>query len=308
MLDRQWLLEKFGSAASGIAPGPAGRLAFKVFCTPPRRGTPTPGEAKIAARMSALMANAVAHDVDYADGRVRAYLWPAASGGPARGRVLLVHGWSGRAMVMGAFAGPIRAAGWDVAAFDLPAHGDSTGQRLNLALGARALQAVADQLGPFEAAITHSFGGPVTLLAAEGGPPLAGPTPFSRLVIISAPNELEAITRQFGRSVGLSALAQAAMEAEVERIARRPIAAFRCDAFLATTGLPALVIHDADDAEVALANGKAIAAAGPPGTRLMRTARLGHRRIIFAPAVVKAAVDFISGSPVIWGIEPGSHA
>jgi pimeloyl-ACP methyl ester carboxylesterase len=53
------------------------------------------------------------------------------------------------------------------------------------------------------------------------------------------------------------------------------------------------VIHDADDASVPCQQGEMIAAAWP-GARFMLTQGLGHGRILRDPAVVKAAVAFIS--------------
>jgi hypothetical protein len=55
---------------------------------------------------------------------------------------------------------------------------------------------------------------------------------------------------------------------------------------------PALVLHDRDDAEVALADGEAIARAWP-GARLVATEGLGHRRILRAPGVHQEAARFV---------------
>ena len=56
---------------------------------------------------------------------------------------------------------------------------------------------------------------------------------------------------------------------------------------------PALVIHDRDDHSVPWQQGKIIANAWP-GARFMKTAGLGHGRILRDTGVVTAAVDFIS--------------
>jgi pimeloyl-ACP methyl ester carboxylesterase len=248
--------------------------------------------------MAPVMAQAKTHDVSTPGGRIKVYSWSATGRDVALGRVLLVHGWTGRAAVMGAFVEPLRSAGFDVVALDLPAHGESTGSILNLAIGARAVQAVADAHGPFTCAVAHSFGGPIVLLAAEGGEPLAKPMPVERLVLIACPNALDEITQAFGDAVGLSPAAIEAMEGEILRIAGRPVAEFRCDAFLPRTGALALVIHDGEDVEVPVANATAIVA-GAPTARHFRTEGLGHRRIIFAPRVVAAAAAFLRTGDVI---------
>jgi pimeloyl-ACP methyl ester carboxylesterase len=47
------------------------------------------------------------------------------------------------------FVKPLLDAGFDCVAFDLPAHGQSTGHHLNLPMGADAVLAVSDALGAF---------------------------------------------------------------------------------------------------------------------------------------------------------------
>ncbi len=294
MSARLWFLKTGVGFLSAIAPGVVGRQAFRLFCTPPRTGLLSPGEIKVAARMGPVMATAQKKSIETPDASVVAYVWDPADGLMLRGTVLLVHGWTGRAMVMAAFVEPLRASGFRVVALDLPAHGNSTGKQLNLAIGARAVQAVARALGPFTGAIAHSFGGPATLLAAEGGLPLREAMGLDTLVMIACPNSLDAITHQFATAVGLSARAHAAMDAEVFRIAGRPVSAFTCDAFLSRIGIPALVIHDDGDAEVPIANALAIVAAAPKA-RLLTTVRLGHRRIIFAPSVIQESTAFLAG-------------
>jgi pimeloyl-ACP methyl ester carboxylesterase len=55
---------------------------------------------------------------------------------------------------------------------------------------------------------------------------------------------------------------------------------------------PLLVFHDAQDLEVPISNGEAIAAAWP-GATLVRTEGLGHKRIVHDEAVVARAVRFV---------------
>jgi hypothetical protein len=57
--------------------------------------------------------------------------------------------------------------------------------------------------------------------------------------------------------------------------------------------LPALILHDIEDAEVPHAEGLSLAHAWP-GARLVTTAGLGHRRILRDEAVVGQAVEFIA--------------
>jgi pimeloyl-ACP methyl ester carboxylesterase len=278
--------------ASAIAPGPTGRAAFKLFCTPQRPKSLSAGEQRLADRMAPIIAAAETRMIAHPGGEVRALRWQPANGEP-RGRVLLVHGWTGQALVMTAFVQPLLDRGIEVIAFDLPAHGQSTGRHLTLPLAARAMQCVADAYGPLTGVITHSFGGPVAMLAMEGGAPLEQALVVPRVVLIAAPNALSRVTSLFGSRIGLSPKALSALEGEIHRLARRPVEAFRGDLFVRKSGAQALVIHDEDDQDVDFASAEAIVA-GNANATLLATKGLGHRRIIVARQVVTAATEFLS--------------
>jgi pimeloyl-ACP methyl ester carboxylesterase len=280
--------------ASAIAPGPTGRIAFKLFCTPQRSNALSAGERRLADRMAPVIAAAETRMIVHPQGEVRSFLW-APENRERRGRVMLVHGWTGQALVMTAFVQPLLDLGYEVIAFDLPAHGKSTGRHLTLPLAARALQCVVETYGPLTGIITHSFGGPVAMLAMEGGAPLDHALTIPRAVLIAAPNEMARVTSRFGHRIGLSARALSALDGEIHRLAHRPVDAFRGDLFLRKSGADVLVIHDEDDADVDFANAQAIVADNPKAT-LMATKGLGHRRIIVARQVITAATDFLSGT------------
>jgi fermentation-respiration switch protein FrsA (DUF1100 family) len=59
--------------------------------------------------------------------------------------------------------------------------------------------------------------------------------------------------------------------------------------------IPALFVHDEDDAEVAFENALRLSRR-LPAARLLRTYGLGHRRILREPAVVGAVADFAGGA------------
>jgi pimeloyl-ACP methyl ester carboxylesterase len=278
-------------AGGALAPAVAGRAAYRLFCRPPT-SAPDSGTVRLIEKMGPLFAKAQSHRVPHADGVVQAHHWRAQNREP-RGRVLLVHGWTGRAMVMGLFVEPLLKAGFDVVSVDLPAHGASTGQFLNMPIGARAVQAVNGAIGPITAAITHSFGGPVVALAAEGGPPLGQAMVVDKLVLIAAPNKLTAMTEAFATRNGLPPNVHAAMNAIISRAAERPIETVETGILLRRIDKPALIIHDEGDEDVPFDRAETICATAPKAA-LMRTSGLGHRRIVISSGVVRAAVRFLS--------------
>lgn len=72
---RERLIRSSFRAIGALAPGPAGRFAFRLFCSPPHRRALTPGEARMAARMAPLMARAERRMIDFDGGGVATYAW-----------------------------------------------------------------------------------------------------------------------------------------------------------------------------------------------------------------------------------------
>jgi pimeloyl-ACP methyl ester carboxylesterase len=204
--------------------------------------------------------------------------------GPA---VLLLHGWEGQASDLVAFAPPLVKAGFRVWAMDLPAHGDSAGQQTSIPHSARALSAVGDAIGPLHAVIAHSVGSAVLVEALHAG------LSVQRAVLISAPAHYERYMRSFAAAAGLDANGVETMIALLSReigVEAREISLPRRAPHLRQ---PALFIHSADDRTVSMEDSLASAAAWR-GARHLRVEGLGHRRILADPAVVAAAVEFVS--------------
>ncbi|KAB2940084.1 MAG: alpha/beta fold hydrolase [Hyphomicrobium sp.] len=270
-----------------LPPALAGDVAFRVFCTPELSQHRTSDHDQLTARARFHLRHARWQMVPTPAGDVQAYLFEPE--GQARGTVVLVHGWTSEAAFMTAFMEPLRRSGLRVVAFDFPAHGLSPGRRTNLADCARAMLAVCDHFGPIDAAVAHSFGGFVSLLVAEGGPPMDHAHPIGRFVLIACPNKLSEVSRNFGRALKLGPAAQRAYEHHLERVGHRPVATFSSAELLRATDAPVLIIHGREDEEVTFRNAEDIAAARP-SARLMAFEGLGHRNVLFAPPVFRAVM------------------
>jgi pimeloyl-ACP methyl ester carboxylesterase len=276
---------------SARAPALAGDEAFRRFCTPRLSDQRPANYRQLVERARFHLRHARETIVESGDGRLAAYIFEPER---ANGRsALLVHGWSGEASFMAAIAEPVRRAGFRVVLFDLPAHGRSEGRATNLAACARATLAVAETLGPFWAAIGHSIGCLAALYVGEGGPPLSRAYPFERYVLISCPNRLADVTRTFGRSLNLSEQGQRAYEKRIERVGHRSVALFSAAGLLERTGRRAVLIHSRDDEAVPFADAEAIRDA-VSSTVLKAHDGLGHRRILYAPPVMREVMAAVS--------------
>ncbi len=283
---------------SFIAPRTAGRAAFRLFCTPPRQPGPDSRSGKAIQGARARLAPAQRQAVPYPCGSVSTYLFEPEAGlqdgaGPPP-TVILLHGWNSEAAFMTAFVAPLIAAGFRVVAYDMPAHGASTGAELNIPLGVASLAAVARVFAPVHAIVTHSFGGAIALAALAGSVPGQPRVKARRLALISAPSSIATITRNFGATIGLGRRGQAALEKRIHSVAGNPVEVFEGREQLAGIGLPTLVIHDRQDRELDFHHAEALAAAGSFVT-LEATGGLGHRRILQAKPVVESVTRFVVG-------------
>ncbi len=289
------LLRPVIRASSLIAPRLTGRLAFKAFCTPPRAHQGINSGPAVKS-MGGRLGRAARVSVPFPCGSVSAYVCeprPEIARSPAQ-TVILLHGWTGEAATMGAFVAPLLNAGFRVVAYDLPAHGQSTGSELNVPLGVASLEAVARAFAPVHAIVSHSFGGSIALAALAGTVPAQPRVMAQRLAMICPPSSLAQVTRQFGRAIGLSQRGQAALEARIHSVAGTPISAFEGADQLARFGGPTLLLHCRDDKEVGFANAEMLAGAGS-FVRLHAVQGLGHRRILQSRQVAAIVADFVAG-------------
>lgn len=276
------VLRHYFRLASRVAPELARRQAEHLFTTPPRpRGLPS---VSPPARRETVTA-----------GRHDLAVWSAGpAGAPA---VLLVHGWGGRGTQMAALAASLLAQGRRVVWFDHPGHGDSGRGRVGLPDFVQAVNALVATHGPFDAAVGHSLG------AAALGLGLRGGLKLGRVVLIGAPASMREHAVRFSARIGISPRVREAMR---RRIGHRYKVRFdeidRIDE-LADIRVPALLVHDADDAQVPFEHALRLAAV-MPDARLLRTWGLGHNRLLKDADTVAAITGFVLGEEALPDVLP----
>jgi pimeloyl-ACP methyl ester carboxylesterase len=220
---------------------------------------------------------------------------PPAGGAPDRAdppAVYLVHGWGGWRWQLDAFAPPLVEAGFRVVAFDAPGHGDSDPGpagpgRSTILEFADALAAVVAAHGPAHALVAHSLGATAAAYAVRAG------LPAGRLAFVAPMADPLPYTRTFAGRLGFGERVRTRMVARVERRVGTSMSAFDVPAMARQVATPPLLcVHDRQDAETGWSDSAAIAESWP-GTRLVTTSGLGHRRILRAPAVVAEVAGFV---------------
>jgi len=223
---------------SRVAPTLAERQAANLFLTPRRHSRHT--EAAPAASRPLV--------VDAAGHRLIGWSWGE---GPV---VLLVHGWSGRAVDMSPLAAAFVGAGYRAVAFDMPAHGGSPGRTTTLMEWMRVLPAVATECGDdIHAIVGHSLGAAGVVLALEAGLQ-------ARCAVLLAPAAGPAyFLERLQRFIGLPPERAAGTEPRLVARVGRELAFLDSARAAMSLSVPVLILHDPADREVPWAHAVAIA-------------------------------------------------
>lgn len=202
--------------------------------------------------------------------------------GPA---VLLVHGWEDDNALWGPAIEAFRQWARPVVAIDLPGHGFSTADDLSMRAVGEALNAVADQLGPIDAVVGHSFGCAALIYAlghgleADKAVMIATPVPRTR--------PRRPLSAEF-EGVDPAVLARA----EEMRQSHAREQSGKVEAQIAALSTPCLAIHSIDDEQCPLANSQKLVELWP-GAELMMVDALGHRFLAQDADVIDRVVRFV---------------
>lgn len=249
---------------------------FHGFSTP-RRAPPGPDDATLFAL---ARPQRITHDGLALAG------WSWGAPGP---KVLLVHGWESRASHLGRFVAPLQHAGFQVWAFDAPAHGDSEGETSSVIHYGRALLAIAQTYGPFDGLIAHSVGSPAALYAFRHG------MRVEASVHIAGPSSLERVLRRTAEVAGLDASELERFHAMVEAYSGEPIATMDLHNLAPSLTHAALLLHDPEDREIPFVESKLLRNAWPHA-RLLEVHGAGHRRIIGHPDAIQVSIDHMTAT------------
>jgi pimeloyl-ACP methyl ester carboxylesterase len=197
-------------------------------------------------------------------------------------RILLVHGWGGKAAQFFSFVGPLLDAGFEVIAFDAPAHGASSGSFASGPAFARAAQAVAGDA--VYGIIAHSLG------AAGSAIALALGLRANRVVFLAPAALIGLLLEEFIRLRQIpepiaAELRQRFAARYLAEVVSVPLMASRFDA-------PILIFHDPADRDLPFSHGEAIAAAWP-GAELVEASGIGHWRIMRDRSVIERSIRFL---------------
>jgi len=206
---------------------------------------------------------------------------------PQKGqKVLLLHGWSGRATQLFAFAKNLNESGMEIVSFDAPGHGFSDGKTTNIVEFVACVHEVYKNYGPFDHIIGHSMGGLVALNSAREG------LEFKTLTVIGSGDKIKNVFLDYTRKMEFTDRIADRMIDVVEKRFEESLEHYSGSHSLENLTIPVQIAHDEQDYEIPVSYAKDLYKASKNG-HLIITTGLGHRRILRDRDLIKKVSDFI---------------
>ena len=262
-----------------IAPNAAHNWFVKLFFSPPRYTIPqAEREVLQQAQRSKLY---------IADVPVEVYTWGS---GPV---VLLVHGWAGRASQFRNFVPYLTDRGYQVVAFDAPAHGNSKGKRTNIFQFRDVILQLEKRTGDFHAVVAHSIGGAAAIFALAEG------IKTQTVITIATHSICDEIIHEFALRINGSLKAEEKLKAHILKTFQRPFHELMASHFAQQLDqtIDWLIIHDEHDKEASIQNAQRLYEAYPRAT-VKITSALGHTRILRDEEVIASCLNFMEHKTV----------
>ena len=149
--------------------------AYLLFCTP-RKG-------KVLPEQETFLENADDEIITVDNLYLQTYRWSSLGE-----TILLVHGWESNTHRWKNLIEKLHQQGYNVVAFDAPAHGNSSGKILNVPLYTKCLQKIIDLYRP-NYLLGHSVGGMATIYHQYIQPN----DEIDKLIVLAPPSELSRI-------------------------------------------------------------------------------------------------------------------
>ena len=266
-----WLFPKLET----FAPWLANRYFIYIFFTPFHYREPD--------KEKQFLKSAKEFRVTVDNKSVQCYRW--GNKGP---KLLLVHGWAGRTGQFRKMIPQFVDAGFQVIAFDGPAHGRSDGKQTNIMEFAAVMHQLSDTEGEFAGAVAHSFGGFAALYAIAHG------LRIPKLVTIASPTIASQVIKNFRRAINASTKVEGAIDKHLMKKYGKPFIYFTALHSVSMLKQPLRLLHiqDQNDPDVAVENATELKNAYPAAD-IYLTEGLGHTRLLKEDSVIEVCTKFL---------------
>jgi pimeloyl-ACP methyl ester carboxylesterase len=255
----------------------AAAKAFELFCTPQFRNKK---------ELPAVFKEAEKLQFKFQEYNITGYRWNKSAGR----RAMIIHGFESSVINFDKYVNPLIKKGYEVLAFDAPAHGRSSGRKVNAIIFRDFLKYICRQYGPIQSFIAHSFGGLAICMALAE----TAHDENYRIVLLAPATETQTALDHFFRFIRLDdAAVRKEFEEIITQLSGHPVSWFSIHRTLKKIKAKVLWLHDRDDHITPLRDVLKIKEENHPNIQFVITSGLGHRRIYRDAKVGKAIANFI---------------
>jgi pimeloyl-ACP methyl ester carboxylesterase len=253
-------------------------MAFRLFCTP---------QLRLAGKGSPLFARGKRLSFRYEGHTVRGRVWLPAE--PPTKKVLITHGFESSSQAFEDYIAVLLEKGYEVLAFDAPAHGRSGGRRVTIPKYVGVLRVIEQNYGPFNAYIGHSLGGLALALFLE----TSSHNENTRLVLIAPAVETATALQTFARVLHLEPTLVKDIDDYIQETSGQHVAWYSLRRAVHNIHARILYLQDEDDKITPVRDARNIERDGHPAIRFVFTKGLGHRRICKDPESIARILRFL---------------
>ena len=253
----------------------AAEAAMKIFSTPFRKSTKqTPPVFKKAETLSFKQ-----------DGHtIRGHRWNFGR----EKKLLIIHGFESSSINFDRYIIPLVKKGFEVLAFDAPAHGRSGGKEVNLLMYVKMLHRIYDLYGPFHGYLSHSFGGLAVTHFLES----VVHDEQVRLVLIAPATESTSAINSFFKILQLGIDIRKEFDQLILTKSGVSPDHFSIRRAIKNIKAKILWLHDEDDELTPIEDALKVKADNHSNVEFVITKGLGHRKIYRENMVVKRIIEF----------------
>lgn len=248
-----------------VSPKKAASIAFDLFSTP--------FKSKVKRNIPPIFLKAIPVNIQLKKLIIRGFKWESTQANAKK--ILIAHGFSSNSYKFDKYVTALRKEGFEVLAFDAPAHGNSDGKKINALIYRDTILAIEEKFGPLYGIIAHSLGGLAASLAVE----LLSNQEKRKLVLIAPATETKTAVDNFFKLIPSDPTIVKAFNKHIEKIAKQPISYFSVARVARTATAKILWIHDQEDNICTFNDVRPLLSEQIERLELFVTKGLGHNKI-----------------------------
>jgi hypothetical protein len=260
---------------SSISKRKAAERAFKLFCTPKYRNRK---------KLPRIFEQAEKLHFSFHKNRITGYRWNY----PSENKLLILHGFESSVINFDRYIKPLIKKGYEVLAFDAPAHGRSSGKQINVVLYKEFILYINKHFGPVNSFMAHSLGGLALGMALEE----IKHDESCKVALIAPATETTTAIDSFFKFLKLDEGVRKEFDALIKSISGQPPEWYSVARAAHNIKAKVLWLQDEDDHMTPLRDVEPIMKQNLPGFNFKISKGLGHRRIYRDNHSYKAIIDF----------------